>query len=255
MFGFRARRRRRILAAPFPAAWQAILHRDVGLYAVLDAGERARLRDELRVFIAGITWEGVRDFELQERMQIIVAANACLLTLAMDGEPLRHVRTVIIQPDVYVPPGPRMHDGVAQTGVAASGTAYVNGTVVLSWRHILAQSRTPDDGRNVVLHEFAHQLDMIGGIIDGTPPLAARSRYPTWRRVMTDEYERLVHAANEGIATLIDHYGATSPGEFFAVATECFFEQPVPMRELHPELYAVLRSYFRQDTARRAEQG
>jgi Mlc titration factor MtfA (ptsG expression regulator) len=253
MFGFRARRRRRILAEPFPAASQVVLHRDVGLYAPLDAGERARLRDELRVFIAETQWEAVQGFELHESMQIIVAANACLLTLAMDGEPLRHVRTVIIQPDVYVPPTPQVRDGVVHAGAPATGTAYVNGTVVLSWRHIRSQSRTPHDGRNVVLHEFAHQLDMIGGVVNGTPRLHSRKQYPAWHRVMQAEYDRLVHAARHGLPTLIDHYGATSPGEFFAVTTECFFERPVQMRELHPELYGVLRSYYRQDTARRLE--
>jgi Mlc titration factor MtfA (ptsG expression regulator) len=252
MFGLRARRRRRVLAEPFPAAWQVLLHREVGLYASLDAGERSRLRDELRVFIAEMRWEAVKDFELRDEMKVIIAANACLLTLAMDGEPLRHVRTIIIQPDVYVPPGEQMSGGVARVGAAASGTAYTNGTVVLSWRHIRSQSRDGRDGRNVVLHEFAHQLDMIGGIVDGTPPLTSKDQYPAWRRVMTAEYEQLVFSAEHGVPTLIDYYGATNPGEFFAVATEYFFERPTTMRERHPELYGVLRSYYRQDTARRA---
>ncbi len=252
LFGFRARRRRKILADPFPARWQAILHREVGLYTQLDAGERAKLRDDMRLLIAEKNWEGTRDFELQEPMQVIVAANACVLTLAMNGEPLRHVRTVIIQPGAYVQPQPTVTNGIAHDGVVASGTAYVNGTVVLSWRDILHNSRNPHDGRNVVLHEFAHQLDMAGGVVDGTPRLPRR-QYPVWRRVMTAAYEQLVHAAEHGVPSLLNYYGATNPAEFFAVATECFFERPVQMRELHPELYALLRAYFRQDTARRAE--
>lgn len=253
MFGFRARRRRKLLAQPFPAAWQAILHRDVGLYAQLDAGERSKLRDDLRIFVAEKNWEASKDFELTEAMQVIVAANACLLTLAMDGDPLSHARTIIIQPQPYVAPQPRMQNGIAHAGMRSSGTAYLNGPVVLSWRDILQNSRNPHDGRNVVLHEFAHQLDMTGGVVDGTPPLVQRELYPVWQRVMTEEFERLTHAAEHGLGTLLSHYGATNPAEFFAVSTECFFERPMQLREMHPELYALLRAYYRQDTARRVE--
>ncbi|MHC5114418.1 MAG: M90 family metallopeptidase [Planctomycetota bacterium] len=254
MFGFlRARRRRKILAEAFPAEWQAILHREVGLYGLLDTGERAKVRDDLRVFIAEKSWEGVKDFELNEAMQVIVAANACVLTLAMDGDPLRHVRTIIVQPDEYVPPQVRVEGGIAHAGASATGTAYVHGPVVLSWRHILHNSRNPHDGRNVVLHEFAHQLDFTGGVVDGTPPLPRKDLYPAWKRIMTAEYEQLVQAANHGMGTVIDHYGATNPAEFFAVTTECFFERPVQMRTYHPELYELLRAYYKQDTARRVE--
>jgi hypothetical protein len=253
VLGFRARRRRKILAEPFPAAWQAVLHRDVGLYAQLDSGERETLRDNLRVFIAEKSWEGTRDFELTEAMQVIVASNACILTLAMEGDPLRHARTIIIQPHEYEQPQPMITDGVAHTGVKVLGTAYVNGPVVLSWPHILHNNRNPSDGRNVVLHEFAHQLDMTGGVVDGTPPLANPDQYAAWQRVMTAEFQNLVHAAEQGIPTLIDHYGATNHAEFFAVVTECFFERPIEMRQHHAELYGVLRSYYRQDTARRTE--
>jgi len=253
MFGFRARRRRKILAQPFPATWQAILHRDVGLYTLLEPGERSAVRDAMRLFAAEKSWEGTRDFELREPMTVVVAANASILTLGMNGEPLRHLRTIIIQPQAYVPPQPMVFGGVAHEGVTASGTAYVNGTVVLSWRDIVHDSRNPHDGRNVVLHELAHQLDMADGIVDGTPRLAGRGRYAAWRRVMTAAYEQLVDAAEHGLPSVLRYYGATSPGEFFAVATEAFFESPLPLRERHPALYDLLRAYYRQDTAGRFE--
>jgi Mlc titration factor MtfA (ptsG expression regulator) len=253
MFGFRTRRRKKLLAQPFPAAWQAILHRDVGLYGPLSTGERASLRDALRLFVAEKRWEGAKDFDVTEAMKVIVAANACMLTLGMDGEPLRHVRTIILHPGSYIPPRPLMSNGIAHDRMTASGTAYVNGPVVLSWPHILHNSRDPQDGRNVVLHEFAHQLDMTGGIVDGTPPLSSRDQYPAWQRVMTAEYDRLRAAADHGIPTLISHYGATNPAEFFAVITECFFERSLRLRAEHPEMYRLLRAYYRQDTARRAE--
>ena len=97
------------------------------------------------------------------------------------------------------------------------------------------------DGRNVVFHEFAHQLDFLDGLIDGTPPLEHRDQYQRWYEVMTDEYEALYRQTNKGKAVLLDEYGTTNSSEFFSVATECFFEQPAKMRHRHPRLYQVLR--------------
>ena len=118
---------------------------------------------------------------------------------------------------------------------------------------VVAGENIGENGRNVVLHEFAHQLDMIGGVVDGTPPLRAREDYPEWQRVMTDEYEALRDASNLGQRTLLNPYGATNPAEFFAVTTECFFERPGAMRSIHPELYRVLARYYGQDPAEREE--
>ena len=251
MFGFlRARRRKKILAEPFPAAWQAILHRHVALYATLDSGERSALRDAVQVFVAEKNWEHTADFEHSQPMQVVVAANACILTLGLHGDPLRHARTIILQPDTYVPPQPMIRNGIAQSGMNVTGTAYLNGPVILSWREIIANSRLRD-GRNVVLHEFAHQLDMAGGVVDGTPPLPHRKDYAEWRRVMTAEYEQLQFAAEHGVRTVVDHYGATNPAEFFAVATELFFEKSRQMMGKHPELYGLLVEYYRQDPASR----
>ena len=110
------------------------------------------------------------------------------------------------------------------------------------------------DGRNLVLHEFAHKLDMRDGLADGTPPIADRGAFAAWVKTMTDEYERLRAAAADGRATVLDHYGATNPAEFFAVATECFFEKSRQLRERHPALYDVLQRYYGQDPAARGEQ-
>ena len=111
--------------------------------------------------------------------------------------------------------------------------------------------RDPHDGHNVVFHEFAHHLDGIDGDVDGTPPLESRQQYRTWDRVLVHEYRWLVREAGAGAATLLDHYGATNEAEFFAVATECFFECGPQLRERHPELYEILRGFYRQDTAAR----
>ena len=104
-----------------------------------------------------------------------------------------------------------------------------------------------NDGHNVALHEFAHQLDQEDGAADGAPILDRRSRYVAWARVLGAEYEQLRQSSRKGKKSVLDRYGATNPAEFFAVATECFFEKPIPMKRKHPELYDELKEYYRQD--------
>jgi Mlc titration factor MtfA (ptsG expression regulator) len=127
--------------------------------------------------------------------------------------------------------------------------------VILSWDSVRYEGKHPREGRNVVFHEFAHQLDMLDGLINGTPPLKGRDQYRRWQEVMTAEYRRLIHESEQGRATLLDQYGTTNEGEFFAVATECFFDRPVEMAQRHPRLYELLRDYFRQDPAARCAHG
>jgi Mlc titration factor MtfA (ptsG expression regulator) len=131
------------------------------------------------------------------------------------------------------------------------GEAWHHGPIILSWPEVLAGARHDGDGTNVVLHEFAHYLDSQDHDFNGTPPLDDREQYRTWHDVMTAEYDRLVRKAERGVPTLLDQYGATNEAEFFAVATECFFEQPVKMAERYARLYDVLRQYYRQDPASR----
>jgi Mlc titration factor MtfA (ptsG expression regulator) len=127
--------------------------------------------------------------------------------------------------------------------------------VILSWADVLEEGRDPSRGQNVVYHEFAHQLDMLDGVVDGTPPLQTPAQYRAWREVMTAEYRRLVEASSLGRATLLDQYGATNEAEFFAVATECFFDKPAALERRHPRLYQVLRDYYHQDPAGRVRVG
>ncbi len=143
-------------------------------------------------------------------------------------------------------------DGLIHVGGSGRlGEAWYRGPVILSWADARAGGQDPRDGQNVVLHEFAHQLDMLDGSADGIPPLPAGEPTRHWRTVMKAEYERLVRESERGRATLLDEYGATSEAEFFAVATECFFEKPLPLSREHPELYGVLSDFYRQDPAKR----
>ena len=246
------RRRKKLLAEPFPAAWLEILERNVQHYRRLTAEDQARLRDHLRIFIAERNWEGCAGLQLTDEMQVTIAAQACLLLLGLEHDYYPRVMSILVYPAGYVGRDEQLDEhGMLHGSEARLGEAWYRGPVILSWADVLRGSRQGVDGQNLVLHEFAHQLDMEDRSIDGTPPLASREQYRHWNEVMTAEYERLVDAAERGRATLLDQYGATDPGEFFAVATECFFERSAALCQRHPKLYAVLRDFYHQDPATR----
>jgi MtfA peptidase len=244
------RRRRRLLAAPFPAGWLAHLRRNVAAYEILTDAEQARLRDDLRVFIAEKSWEGCGGLTVTDEVRVSIAAQACLLLLGVEHDYFDHVRTVLVYPTAYrSPEGEVGPDGVVREGIGRLGEAWRRGPVVLAWDEVRAGGQNHRDGRNVVLHEFAHELDFLDGLLDGTPPLRDAEQYREWQRVMTAEFDRLRADVGWDRATLLDGYGATNPAEFFAVATECFFEKPRQLQERHPEVYGVLRGYYCQDPA------
>jgi Mlc titration factor MtfA (ptsG expression regulator) len=172
--------------------------------------------------------------------------------LGLEDTSFDRVLSILVYPQGYEAPD---LDALSLGGVEARsarlGEAHYRGPVVLAWDEVLRDGRHPSSGKNLVLHEFAHQLDMLDGVVNGTPPLRDVEQYRRWERVMTGEFKRLRSAAGAGRATLLDQYGATNEGEFFAVATECFFDQPVALAEYHPGLYEVLRDYYRQDPAAR----
>jgi len=244
------RRRRQLLATSFPNEWLLYLRHNVHLYALLTAAEQAKLHDDLRVFVAERTWEGCAGLTVTDEMKVTIAAQACLLVLNIEHDYFSRVPSILLYPSGYRAPAERRNpDGTIGHGPGRLGEAWYRGPVILAWDSVLAAGH---DGQNVVLHEFAHQLDFLDGYADGTPPLSSREAYRQWHEVMTAEYERLVCESAHGRARVLDAYGATNPAEFFAVATEAFFETPVPLRQRHPALYEVLRDYYRQDTAERA---
>ena len=238
------RRRRRLLARPFPEAWRGYLRRNVAHYEYLSEAERAKLRDDLRVFVAEKNWEGCGGLAMTDEIKVTIAAQACLLVLALDHNYYDRVLSVLVYPHGY-------RDEA--NGEGRSGEAWYRGPVVLAWEDVRYEGRHPREGHNVVFHEFAHQLDMLDGGINGTPPLRDAAQARRWHDVMTAEYKRLVAASERGRATLLDHYGATDEAEFFAVCTECFFDRPVEMRREYPQLYDLLREYYRQDPAERCQ--
>ena len=245
----RERRRRKLRAAPFPPEWRAILRRRVPRYATLPFDVRRELERLVVVFMAEQDFEGCAGQEIDDEVRVTIAAQACLLMLGRKPRYFPGLSTILVYPAAFVVERLRPEpSGVLQeTRQALSGESWSHGQVVLSWEDVLQGASDPADGRNVVIHEFAHQLDQEKGYANGAPLLHARSRYERWARVLGEEFARLREQAAWGAAAgdppLLDFYGASDPAEFFAVASEAFFERPAELAGAHAALHAELCAY------------
>ncbi|HDQ03204.1 MAG TPA: zinc-dependent peptidase [Deltaproteobacteria bacterium] len=255
---FTDRRRKRIRKKPFPADWEIIIRRNVAHYRLLDENERAHLQKIIQVFIVEKNWEGAGGLVLTDEMRATISAQACLLILNLQHNYYRNVESIIVYPSEVVPPQRKLafFETVRhplEPTYPIAGQAFHRGPLILVWNAVLQSSRYPGSGYNVVYHEFAHKLDMLDGAADGTPPLKTRAEYREWVKVLSRGYISLKDDLEKGRETFLDDYGATDEAEFFAVATEQFFDQPVLMRKYAPEIYRVLKEYYRQDPARRVK--
>jgi MtfA peptidase len=257
VLGFlRGRRRRRLRAQPVPPAWRATIESRFALYRGLSPEDREKLLAHVHVFLAEKKFEGCAGLEVTDEIRVTVAAQACLLLLRQaDPTYYPNCDVILVYPHAYVARQTQLLPGgiVVEGDSARLGESWTRGVVVLSWDDVREGASDARDGHNVVLHEFAHQLDQEDGSSDGAPVLERRSQYVAWARILSAEYAELQRAAETGRRTDIDTYGATNAAEFFAVATEAFFERPGTLRKKHPELYDELRMFYRQDPA--AERG
>ncbi len=250
MFGWWARRRRaRILAEDVPSEWPDYLDGELAHWSRLSPRHRERLMDIARVLMAEKNWEGCGGLELTVLMRLSIAAQAGTLLLGIDHDYYRNVDSILVYPQSYTLPRRDPSGVLAPTSRPVLGHAQVRGPVVLSWRSSRAGGRNADDGRNLVYHEFAHKLDMLDGAVDGTPPLGDRAALARYIKVMTAAYARLQNQAERGRQGVLDHYGATDVAEFFACATETFFEKPRQMARKDGLLYEVLQDFYGQDPA------
>jgi Mlc titration factor MtfA (ptsG expression regulator) len=248
----RARRRRRLAALPFPAPWTNYLEQNVAHYALLTDVERQRLSSDLRVLVVEKNWEGCGGLAITDEIKVTIAAQASLLLLGIEHDFYSHVLSVLVYPSTFmIPQRPDPDTWLIEDEEERLGEAWYRGPVILAWDTVQADGRDLSRGRNLVIHEFAHQLDFADGMMNGTPPLRGGTHRRQWRNVMTREYEALIRDADRGRATVLDEYGATDPCEFFAVVSECFFTRPLAMRDRHPQLYVLLQDYYGQDTAAR----
>jgi MtfA peptidase len=203
-------------------------------------------------FVRDTRWEAANGFTLTDDMRLTIGTHACRLLLGLDLDEFADVTTVIVHPSTVVLHGPR---GIGAGGIVSSGPyallgqAHYRGPVVLSWAAVRASVAFPERGTDVVAHEFAHQLDMLDGTIDGTPPLDDPDSRQRWIEICTRVYDEL--RAGRG-SQVLRPYAGTNPGEFFAVATEVFFCQPVELAGAEPALYRELVAFYGQDPAERA---
>jgi len=246
----RQRRRRRAQARPFSKEWLDAIKRNVAFFSRLSANDQSELLSHIKVFIAEKRFEGCGGLEITDEIRVTIAAQACLLLSHRRADYFPGLLTILVYPSTYMAEEKRQiaeHVWEEGTMTRLGETGRRMGSLVLSWDALKAGAADPSDGKNVVLHEFAHQLDYENSAADGVPELATREQQLVWSEVMTTEFASLRAAHETGIATLLDTYGATDPVEFFAVSTEAFFERPRALRARHPKLYAELQKYFRQD--------
>jgi Mlc titration factor MtfA (ptsG expression regulator) len=257
VFGwFRDRRRKKLTQAVFPSTWEGIIRRNVAHYCMLEDAERAHLRALIQVFIAEKNWEGAGGLKLDDEIRVTISAQACLLILGLPHDYYQNVESIIVYPSTVVPPQrkPGSFDNtIAPLDIEQPilGQAFLRGPVIIIWDAALHGGRHPELGHNVIYHEFAHKLDMLDGVADGTPPLRDRAEYHDWILICSREYKRLRRDAATGKTSFLNAYAATSQAEFFAVATEQFFDQPRLMIAQTPDLYRVLQEYYRQDPSAR----
>ncbi len=245
------RRRRKILAEPFAEAWLNILRAQVGHYSVLNDAEQRKLQDAVQIMLAEKGWEGCRGLELTDARRVVIAALAAVLVLGFDDFYFDNVQTILVYPNAFIVKEERAIDGGASLVEEddSLGIAAHRGPIVLSWAELEENAASPGEGFNLVFHEFAHKLDALNGAMDGTPNLPTDDLAQRWAALMNVEFRKLQRAERTGRETLLDPYGASDPAEFFAVATECFFDAPQAMASTYPQMYALFREYYRQDPA------
>jgi Mlc titration factor MtfA (ptsG expression regulator) len=240
VFGLlRKLRRRRAARKPFPEAWLPHLERRAPFFRELAAPLRERFLDDVKVFAWEKDFVGAGGFEIDDEVRVVVAAAAVRLVLHLDLSYYDRLREIVVYPEAFRRPGEE--DWIL-------GEAHTWGTVVLAWQSVVLGLANQQDGHDTATHEFAHVLDRAGGAFDGTPELRARAHYRPWAQVMTRHYLALRRGGRRA-RKVLRNYGTSNEAEFFAVATEAFFEKPIQMRQHTPELYAELQRFYHWDPA------
>ena len=256
MLGFLTRRRRRALRArPFPPEWRGIVQRNVPTFSRLPRADQEAWLGHAQVLLVEKHWEGCGGLELTDEIRVTIAVHAARLLLGQDADYFPNVRSVLVYPsDLVRREEQHLGDGIWEededelAGLAATDL----GAIVISWDAVLDGLEEPEDGFNVVLHEFAHELDSQDGTFNGAPLMDSGKASARWAGVLAPAFEAHRAAVDEGEETFLDEYAATDPAEFFAVLTESFFERPRTLRAARPELYDQLREFYKQDPAQYA---
>ena len=247
----RSRRRKRLSETPLPGSQRELIERNVPVYRSLGELQKRELEGHIQVFLAEKRFEGCGGLEVTGEMRLTIAAQACLLLLGRETGYFPGMETIFVYPERFMVRDTSIfEDGtVREEDDELTGESWMYGPVVLAWDEVLVSASGPGDGYNVVLHEFAHQLDAQTGEQNGMPPIRDAGLRERWREVMEKEYARLGREVARGLPTLIDEYALESPAEFFAVVTEVFFQRPRALRRRHPDLYGIMSRYYRYDPA------
>ncbi len=243
-------RRNNLFLKPLPPDWIQILEKNVSIYSLLPQNLREELHGRINIFLDEKEFIGCAELQISNEIRVTIAGNACILLLKRDKRCFPRFTTILIYPDTYVSREVKS-DGlvVVHEESVRAGESWYRGPVVLSWADVMRGSLNNSDGHNVVLHEFAHKLDEENEIMNGLPVLRDSSHYAEWAEVLTKEFDSLLIRIDRGTNSVIDAYGAVSPSEFFAVATESFFEKPLLMKNKLPDLYQQFRRFYNLDPA------
>jgi len=240
----------KIKAQPFPKEWRYILKRNIPYFYSMPADLQLQLKQHVLVFLSEKDFQGFEGVEITDEIRVTIAAQACLLLLNRKSNYYPKLKSIYVYPEAFV----TKHESRDAAGIlqskpkVLSGESWELGKVVLSWKHSKQGAVVFNDGHNVVIHEFAHQLDQETGVANGAPFLRNKSN-KCWSQILSKEFEQLQRDARRGENSLLDHYGATNPAEFFAVASEVFFERPKEMKEEHSKLYEQLKSFYQVNPA------
>ena len=238
---------------PLPL-WDAALSQAAVLKR-LDPAERHRLRELTSRFLHVKSIVGAQDLPVSDEMRVLIAAQACLLILNLDLDYFDGWREIIVYPDSFIVAHEQRDEAgvVHRTRSALGGEAWGQGPVILSWGDAQAVSHHRGHGANIILHEFAHKLDMLNGAANGMPPLHADMSRPAWTEALTAAYDDLYQQLQHHHPTAIDPYAAENPAEFFAVVTETFFEAPRRLWDTYPDVYEMFKQFYRQDPLARIQ--
>ena len=251
MFGFlfKNRRRNKLLQQPLSDQWRRFIERNVAVFPLLTSAQRERLIAALKIIVAERPFVGSGGLTITDEVKVTIAAQAGLLLLGEEGYYFDRIPTIFVYPHYQTTK--THHDlstaHLVEEDVAIDGQVMEQGEVRLAWNQVLAGGRDPADGENVVLHEFAHHLDRLDGEIGGTPPLHSDDQRQQWVRVFDRELADLRDSLAAGKGTFLHEDAAANRAELFAYSTECFFEQPHDLYEIHPDLFECLRGFYKLD--------
>ncbi|MFC1569217.1 zinc-dependent peptidase [bacterium] len=241
------KRRFAAIQSPFPDTWDVILQKNFPIYQNLPQSLKDQLCRMIQIFVYDKMFEGCGGLVVTDEIKVTIAAQACLLLLNRKAPCYPKLRTILVYPSTYVAKEKESFTRDAESSSARLGESWSLGTVVLAWDSVKGDAINFKDGHNVTMHEFAHQLDQEDGDGDGIPILDNYSAYTTWAMTFSEEFQKLREKTFQGQKDVLYDYGATNPAEFFAVATETFFEKPEQLKEKHPELYEELKGFYRVD--------